>query len=503
MAIPVFVINRNGDAERLSAFREAADSRGVPFERLVALDGHRPGFPFALYDDLIGAHFWGEDQAKPGAIGCYLSHRRAWQTVLDLDLERALICEDDALLNESTERLESKADLLAPFDLLFANGRMAALCAAMSAGRQASIPDIYAWVASNGGPKKLGLKPSPGADCYVITKRGAERLLALTAEQKIICGVDWAMIWNALGSADDSMAETFPELGILRRHLPQGAPALTAHALARPVATQRVGVPSVIRHKSSVPITELTDRKAVLAHAEYVSNISLLGASLCFAGRSGPDPVMDIHRRGEIWDEPGLRALLRRFPEGGTFVDIGAHLGNHSIVMGKLGGAASIIAVEPNAELHRLFSTNLAMNHISGRTLLAEPGIAIWNVSGDGWLLRNRKRSSESMVKAELPSDAREGAEPVRLITGDELIGGRQVHAIKIDTSGSEPEVIRGLDQTLARARPLLLVDHAAQGLERIARLAEDRGYRVDLTVPSSRQNRVSSLLVPRPDGAR
>ena len=139
-----------------------------------------------------------------------------------------MICEDDAILGETTERLESKADLLAPFDLLFANGRMAALCAAMSAGRQASIPEIYTWVASKGGPKKLGLKPSPGADCYVITARGAERLLALTAEQKIICGVDWAMIWNALGKADDMMAEAFPELAILRRHLLADAPALTA-----------------------------------------------------------------------------------------------------------------------------------------------------------------------------------------------------------------------------------------------------------------------------------
>ena len=504
MAIPVFVINRACDTDRLAAFGQAAQAQDVSFERIPALDGHREGFPFALHDDLIGGHFWGESSAKPGAIACFLSHLRAWQSVVDRGLDKALICEDDALLGEGTARLETVAGDLGAFDILFANDRLAELCSASSKGAVASVPLVLHAIAKQGGPKALGLKASPGADCYLLTARGAERLLALAAAQKIVCGVDWAMVWNSLGSVDDALAAAFPELGILRRHLPlSSSPALDAHILSAPIATQRSGIPSAIRHRSTRPISELTGREAVLAHAEFVSTIHLADMSLCFAGRSGPDPVMDAHRRGEIWDEPGLRALLRRFPEGGTFVDIGAHLGNHSVVMGKLGAAGAIIAVEANAEVHRLLRTNLAMNQISGRTMLAQPGIAIWHEEGDGWLLRNRKRSSETMVKTTVPEDARERAEPVRLITGDTLIGGREVHAIKIDTSGSEPEVLRGLDQTLAQWRPCLLVDHAEQGLERIARLADERGYRVELTCPSGRQNRSSSLLVPRPNGAR
>ena len=503
MPIPVFAINRACDSDRMTAFREAAEAQAVSFERLAAYDGHQADFPFALYADLIGPHFWGEPHAKPGAIACFLSHRRAWQTVLDRGLPYALICEDDARLAEGLARIERTAAALDPFDLLFVNDRLAAWSAAVTDRPSAPLPSIISSLAERGGPAELGLKTAPGADAYVITAQGAERLLALTEEQKIVCGVDWAMLWNTLGPVDDATAEAFPELRILREHLAAPASPLSAHVLSEPATRQAEGMPSAIRHRFSRPIAELTERSAVLAHAEYVSTLSLGGVELCFAGRSGPDPVMDAHRRGELWDAPGLRALLARFPEGGTFVDIGAHLGNHAVAMGRLGAAGRIIALEPNAEIHRLLATNLAINGLSARTDLRPPGVAAWHEKGEGWLLRNRKRSSESMVKAELAEDARKNAEPIELVPADTLIGDAEIHAIKIDTSGSEPEVLRGLDRTLAAQRPLLLVDHAGQGAERIERLAGERGYALAEQVPSSRQNRLTSLLVPRPDGGR
>lgn len=43
-----------------------------------------PPYPFAL---------------NPGELGCFLSHRLAWQTLLDSDQESALILEDDAVLD--------------------------------------------------------------------------------------------------------------------------------------------------------------------------------------------------------------------------------------------------------------------------------------------------------------------------------------------------------------------------------------------------------------------
>lgn len=47
---------------------------------------HRPRYPFSL---------------TPGEIGCFLSHRRVWQSLLDGDLDAALIIEDDVDVDQS------------------------------------------------------------------------------------------------------------------------------------------------------------------------------------------------------------------------------------------------------------------------------------------------------------------------------------------------------------------------------------------------------------------
>lgn len=85
---------------RASARKPVADRLvagcGVPARLLQAVDGgamdpaalaalaparpHAPRYPFAL---------------RPGEYGCFLSHRAAWQALLDSDAEAALILEDD------------------------------------------------------------------------------------------------------------------------------------------------------------------------------------------------------------------------------------------------------------------------------------------------------------------------------------------------------------------------------------------------------------------------
>ena len=86
MTLPVLVINRDRDTERWDACRAASAAQGVDPHRIPAEDAHAPGFPFHDHADLIGDHFWGRDTIKPGAVGCFLSHRKAWRHVVDAGL---------------------------------------------------------------------------------------------------------------------------------------------------------------------------------------------------------------------------------------------------------------------------------------------------------------------------------------------------------------------------------------------------------------------------------
>ena len=496
MVLPVLVINRAVDEDRLTRFTTSARAFGLLATRIDAADAHRPDFPFALYADLLRDRFWDTDQIKLGAIGCFLSHRRAWQHVVDHDLPMALICEDDAELLTAPGSLQLAASALPGFDVIFANARMASWCRAIGDFDLKPLPQVINDLAQAGGPKVLGVKPTPGGDCYLISRNGAKALLDRTAQQGIRCGVDWAMVWNGVGDVSSQTQTAFPELRVLATHSLAPPPPLKMYAVANPVADQRKG-PSVLKHAVSVPIADLTHRDSMLAHAEAVSTVTLGTAQLCFACRSGPDPVMEMHRAGNIWDEPGLTALLRRFPAGGCFVDVGTHSGNHAVVMARLGAASRIIAFEPNAEIHRLLHTNMAINGVAGRLEL-HAGIALSGKPGTGYLFRNRKRSSETMVKIDAPQNQEAPQDTVQMLPGDTLLAGQAIHAIKIDTSGSEVDVVKGLRQTLAVQRPLLLLDHGAQAQDRIERLADEIGYTVAETHASSRKNRGSSLLLPQ-----
>ena len=494
MILPVLVINRAEDTERLSLFEASARQFGITATRIDALNAHRSEFPFALYSDLMRDRFWDSDQIKPGAIGCFLSHRRAWQHVVDHDLPTALICEDDADFRTDTQTLEHLASALPDFDVIFANERLSSWCRAAGNYDLKPLSQVLTDLAAIGGPKSQGQKQTPGADCYLISHVGAAALLDRTQEQGILCGVDWAMIWNGAGASASEAHQTFAELGVLAEHNIAPDP-LKMFVIAQPVADQRPGR-SVLKHAISVPISNLTQRECTLAHVESVSTVTIGTTQLCFACRSGPDPVMEAHRSGQIWDEPGLSALLKRLPERSVVVDVGAHSGNHSVVLAKLGGASRIIAIEPNAEIHRLLQTNMAINGVSEFLNLHPPGTALAGKPGKGWIIRNRKKSSETMVKTDAPADQQTPESAVDLITGDTLLGGEKIDAIKIDTSGSEVDVVKGLTQTLKLHKPLLLLDHGAHSQERIKRLADEISYRILCTVDSGRKNRVSTLLI-------
>ena len=462
MTLPVFVINRACDEARWSRFKQKARAQGVKPERIAAIDGHRPDAPFHLYADLIGTHFWGEDRIKPGALACYLSHRKAWEQIVARGLDRALICEDDVDLTEPTERLAAAADTLGAFDLLFANDRLA------GGGGIRPLSDAV---------REMQAK-APGADCYLMTRRGAERMLALSARQKIVCGVDWAMLWNGL---EPGLAH--PEISILDKVLARPDPLLTAFALGQPVSRLRGGASS-IAHSVTIPIAALSRQTSDLVHGEHMSHITCGLARLSFLGRGGSDPVMEAHRNGDLWESAALAALIRRFPEGGTFCDIGAHLGNHSVAMAVM-AAARVISVEPNPEISKLLRMNIAMNRVEAQTTLR--GETLGDKPGPGYLTIHRRKPAQTSLTPGIPAavpppDPEElpaytasskPTRPVQIVAGDTVIGETRLDGIKIDTSGREADVLRGLKTTLRRDRPLVLVDHSLSDAERVSAFLE------------------------------
>lgn len=85
-------------AERLRRFFDSAEEAGVDVELFPAVDGA------AVDADAFRARgYLSEDfePKMPGSLGCLLSHVTLWERIhSDPEVSVALICEDDALLNE-------------------------------------------------------------------------------------------------------------------------------------------------------------------------------------------------------------------------------------------------------------------------------------------------------------------------------------------------------------------------------------------------------------------
>ncbi|EKE85248.1 glycosyltransferase family 25 protein [Idiomarina xiamenensis] len=99
MNYKTLLINLDRSPQRLADATAQLDAIGMPYERVSAADG-------AALSDAERACF-DVDKAQQryhydltwGEVGCYLSHLRCWQKIVDEQLDYAIIVEDDLCLS--------------------------------------------------------------------------------------------------------------------------------------------------------------------------------------------------------------------------------------------------------------------------------------------------------------------------------------------------------------------------------------------------------------------
>lgn len=188
----------------------------------------------------------------------------------------------------------------------------------------------------------------------------------------------------------------------------------------------------------------------------------------------------------KLW-EPGERALLReRARPGFVFLDVGANAGGYSLwVLGLLGDACRIVAVEPDPELHRRLTFNARTNAAENLRVLR---VAAGDREGEGRLLLDLDNRGENRIVAGAgPGLASGGSAVVPLRTLHSIVQDERlsrIDALKIDIEGLELQV---LNTFFRMAHPvlwprLIIVEH--HGTPDHIRLQEQLhvlGYRVVL----------------------
>ncbi|MGI4953941.1 MAG: glycosyltransferase family 25 protein [Janthinobacterium lividum] len=226
----ISVLNLDRNPERMVEIERHFASSAAPRRRLPGVEGTRLSTPATF-------RLTGDRNAPRGTLGCFLSHAAAWEALLASDDPCALIVEDDVIpLLDLPARLGS-LNLPATWDLVFVNDRMAP-----------HPPQATAIFATTPLARAMARFPAdhnaPGADGYLLSRRGAARLLDWTGTDGFLGDVDWRMLAYSLSPAGiaGTTGHARRELLRLAAELPRTA-RLDAHVLTPPLI-RTVGVSS-------------------------------------------------------------------------------------------------------------------------------------------------------------------------------------------------------------------------------------------------------------------
>lgn len=159
-----------------------------------------------------------------------------------------------------------------------------------------------------------------------------------------------------------------------------------------------------------------------------------------------------------------VRALLR---PGDLVLDIGANIGVYSVLAARRG--ARVVAFEPNAKARATLEANVALNRIDGEVRISSNALA--DFTGPARFTTDLEECNHLDVKAGAVGESVDVSELDSLA----WVGG-PVTLMKIDVEGFDEAVLRGARQTLARDRPVLIIETWSGGLS-IRQLLASLGY--------------------------
>jgi FkbM family methyltransferase len=158
--------------------------------------------------------------------------------------------------------------------------------------------------------------------------------------------------------------------------------------------------------------------------------------------------------------EPDMQTALRLLAQEGMVVyDIGANVGFFSVLMARLvGPTGQVFAFEPLPENVRQIQYNARLNEFANiRVDLAavgdEEGTAAFRVTDFSTTGKLRAIGNVGVQVDEIPARTRQL---------DGMVFRAEIPApslIKMDTEGAEVAILRGAQQILQKARPILLIE--------------------------------------------
>ena len=215
-----------------------------------------------------------------------------------------------------------------------------------------------------------------------------------------------------------------------------------------------------------------------------------------FAINNPKDIIQWRQRNGFFYEDKLLGIIAQHFPKGGTFCDIGANVGNHTLYMLLIGGAARAIPMEPNPAAISLFCTNMMLNQIADRVDFTTLGYGVGAQSRDDMAVD----SPDGNLGLTQLRKAGENEDTISIRTGDHLLGDTHIDFLKMDVEGMEIGALEGLQATIERCRPAMFIEVDNENADAFQDLMKRHKYTVHIAFRKKRANQ-NFLLLPSERG--
>jgi FkbM family methyltransferase len=207
--------------------------------------------------------------------------------------------------------------------------------------------------------------------------------------------------------------------------------------------------------------------------------------------------------------EPFMLDLINEnLKEGDTFVDIGANIGQHSMFAASIvQEIGSVYSFEPIPRIYAQFMDSVHANHFD--TIIHAQNVAIGtNNSKQDLYIKAENIGGSSLVD----DDGATETIDISIRHGDVLLSHiPHITMVKIDVEGYEYEVLSGIQETIKKHAPIILIEFSGYFYneqqqnhgQKILSLLENLGYRMydienDMKLLDSHKNFIASFTDTR-----
>jgi FkbM family methyltransferase len=165
-----------------------------------------------------------------------------------------------------------------------------------------------------------------------------------------------------------------------------------------------------------------------------------------------------------LLEDASIRVLDLTLKENMTFVDVGAHVGVHTLhAARRVGRSGTVVSFEPTLKVFEFLKRSIHLNGLDNVCRCINIAVA----SNDGMATFHMSRRSGDNSLYELAGADEESAIELRTASLDKLLQGtKRVDVVKIGVQGAELDVLDGMQQVLTDHRDILLiVDYAVAHL--------------------------------------